>query len=378
MGEKTNLLTSFAILKSFIKVQSVTIDGNVCKMHYRLTVMILLGLSVLVTITQHFGDPIKCQEVQKKDNLPMAFLEKWCLLESKYTLKTGWNLRVGTDVIYPGVINSAASKNRENENIDSDDFIYHNYYLWVPFVLFILSCTFYIPRLIWKTNEGGTMKAMVTGLKSPTIPEDLRQNGLNAIVTALKRNTGNNNTLFMTCLLCESFYLVNVILQMYFMNQFLRGSFLSYGWKALTFTDWSHEISDDPFRQTFPTLTACKFSYYGPSRDITQINTICLLPINILNQKLFLFLWIWYLILFILTSLSLIFRILTVKIPFFRKCLITRHCFPNCHIDVDRIIRISNLGDWFMLHLLSINLNRRNFSEIIAKYNETLCLSKNK
>ncbi|RWS23852.1 Innexin inx2-like protein [Leptotrombidium deliense] len=210
-------------------------------MHYRLTVMILLALSILVTTKQYFGDPIKCQEVQKKEKLPMAFLEKWCLLESTYTLKTGWNLRVGTDVIYPGVISFATSKNQENKNVDSTDSIYHNYYLWVPFVLFVLSCTFYIPRLIWKTNEGGTIKAMVTGLKSPTIPEDLRQNGLNSIVTALKRNAGNNNTLLMTCMLCETLYLINVILQMYYMNRFLRGTFASYGWKVTTFSDWSPE-----------------------------------------------------------------------------------------------------------------------------------------
>ncbi|RWS20771.1 Innexin inx2-like protein [Leptotrombidium deliense] len=225
-------------------------------MHYRLTVMILFALSILVTITQYFGDPIKCEQVQKKENLPLAFLEKWCLLESTYTLKTGWNLRVGTDVIYPGIINPAASRTKENDGLNLDDFIHHNYYLWVPFVLFILSCTFYIPRLIWKINEGGTMKAMVTGLKSATIPEDLRQNALNTIVTALKRNTGNNNILFTICMLCESLYVINVILQMYFMDRYLRGAFSSYGWKAITFSEWSPEISDDPFTQTFPTLTA--------------------------------------------------------------------------------------------------------------------------
>ena len=43
-----------------MKFDSVCIDNNVFRLHYKATVMILVICSVLVTSRQYIGDPIDC------------------------------------------------------------------------------------------------------------------------------------------------------------------------------------------------------------------------------------------------------------------------------------------------------------------------------
>ena len=48
-------------LKSFLKIDELTIDNIVFKLHYRVTVAILVGSSLVGVAKQYFGDPINCQ-----------------------------------------------------------------------------------------------------------------------------------------------------------------------------------------------------------------------------------------------------------------------------------------------------------------------------
>ena len=43
-----------------MKFDAVCIDNNVFRLHYKVTVMILIIASVLVTSRQYIGDPIDC------------------------------------------------------------------------------------------------------------------------------------------------------------------------------------------------------------------------------------------------------------------------------------------------------------------------------
>ena len=48
-------------LKTFLKIDDLTIDNIVFKLHYRVTVAILVGSSLVGVAKQDFGDPINCQ-----------------------------------------------------------------------------------------------------------------------------------------------------------------------------------------------------------------------------------------------------------------------------------------------------------------------------
>jgi len=59
----------------------------------------------------------------------------------------------------------------------------------------------------------------------------------------------------------------------------------------------------------FPRLTKCNFYKYGPSGTIQNIDAMCILAQNVLNEKIYLLLWIWFLILAIVSIFALIYRI---------------------------------------------------------------------
>lgn len=58
---------------------------------------------------------------------------------------------------------------------------------------------------------------------------------------------------------------------------------------------------------------------------IQQHSVQCVLIINMFNEKIFIFLWFWFHILFIESALSLIFWAIVLLIPYFRKEFIIRH-----------------------------------------------------
>ena len=47
--------------KGILKTDDLTIDNVVFKLHYRVTVAILIGSSLIGVAKQYFGDPINCQ-----------------------------------------------------------------------------------------------------------------------------------------------------------------------------------------------------------------------------------------------------------------------------------------------------------------------------
>ena len=66
-------------------------------------------------------------------------------------------------------------------------------------------------------------------------------------------------------------------------------------------------------------MTKCNFFKYGASGTIEKLDALCLLPINILNEKIYIFFWFWLLFLAIISATHLICRILQFLIPSLRK-----------------------------------------------------------
>jgi hypothetical protein len=54
------MLDSFGQVKSLIKLEEICIDNNVFRLHYKVTVVLLVVASLLVTSRQYIGDPIDC------------------------------------------------------------------------------------------------------------------------------------------------------------------------------------------------------------------------------------------------------------------------------------------------------------------------------
>ena len=96
--------------------------------------------------------------------------------------------------------------------------------------------------------------------------------------------------------------LLNVLANLYITDIFLNYQFLNYAKNVLEYGS-AHQD------RIFPKLSKCTFYRqesslcfialyltiirYGPSGSLSKLDAICLLPLNILNEKIYLVLYFW-------------------------------------------------------------------------------------
>ena len=59
-------------------------------------------------------------------------------------------------------------------------------------------------------------------------------------------------------------------------------------------------------------VTKCFFQKYGPSGTIQKHDALCVLPLNIINEKIYIFLYFWFVFLAAISAVWLIYRLLTI------------------------------------------------------------------
>lgn len=92
------------------------------------------------------------------------------------------------------------------------------------------------------------------------------------------------------------------------MDKFFDGDFFKYGLKVMNLADMPQEKRFDPMVYVFPRVTKCIFHKYGASGSIQKHDALCILPLNIVNEKTYIFIWFWYIILSILLLALVIYR----------------------------------------------------------------------
>lgn len=120
------MLDIFRGLKSLIKVSHIHIDTAVFRLHYSLTVILLIAFSLIVTTRQYVGNPIDC--IHSKD-LPEDVLNTYCWIHSTYTIAGAYKKKEGVEVPFPGIDNSRLYPASERKE--------YRYYQWVCFMLFL-------------------------------------------------------------------------------------------------------------------------------------------------------------------------------------------------------------------------------------------------
>lgn len=157
---------------------------------------------------------------------------------------------------------------------------------------------------------------------------------------------------------------------MYMMNRFFGGDFYRYGLDVLKMSDTAQDERIDKMVFIFPRVTKCIFHKYGPSGTIQKHDSLCLLPLNIVNEKTYIFIWFWFWFLGSLLVVLMIYRIAMISIPSLRA----RILFVSARLlSIDTCRSVSkkvNLGDWWILYVLSSNMDGlvyRDFLEELSK-----------
>lgn len=349
----------------FVKVRylidKAIIDNMVFRCHYRITSAILFVCCIIVTANNLIGDPISCIN---DGAIPNHVINTYCWITYTFTIPGQHGKHVGTEVASSGLGN------------DNDEKTYHSYYQWVPFVLFFQGIMFYVPHWIWKNWEEGKVRNISEGLRGVlTAPVDDRRKKQRRMVQYIFESLKTHNTYSFGYFFCEFLNLINVICNIYFVDKFLGGAFMSYGTDVIKFSNMNQENRTDPMVEIFPRITKCTFHKYGSSGSIQKHDALCVLALNILNEKIYIFLWFWFIILSILSACAIIYSVVVIMMPTTREKIILRKFKsnrPDRGNEIQELVKKIDIGDFLLLHLLGQNINVSSYSEILHSLTDRL------
>lgn len=107
---------------------------------------------------------------------------------------------------------------------------------------------------------------------------------------------------------CELLNVCNLALQIYVTHVFLGRQFLTLG---LEFMRDDFMGSMDVLDFVFPKVTKCDFYKFGPSGSVQKHDALCIMALNIVNEKIYVILWFWYCVMIAATTLSIVWRIVS-------------------------------------------------------------------
>ncbi|CAG5034987.1 unnamed protein product [Parnassius apollo] len=355
------------------------IENTVFKLHYQITVTILLAFVILVCAREYFGEHIKCISDQ---GVPEHVIQTYCFFMATFTIVRHYNeslLQHGF-LPHPGV----------GPLNDTDKTLHHTYYQWVPFVLFIQSICFYMPHYIWKKKEGGRIKALVDGLQYAGLALQAEDTKIGSSTVPSKKTIENQIDLIRKDIIMrlrvtrtwstwlvsmEVVNLLHLMFQIWMIDIFLKGQFIGLGAGILNYGDW--EQINDPLEMIFPKVTKCLFHKYGPSGSIQQHDALCVMALNIIHEKIYTILWFWFLFLFIASLLAVIWR--AISFFLYRRSLkFNQMVFRNVatgKFDPHNVISVVNgceFADWLFLYYLAKNMKSSVFQELYMRLAEEL------
>ncbi|KAK3928518.1 Innexin inx2 [Frankliniella fusca] len=354
------MLKDLDSLKTVIKPEKVCIDNKIFKLHTKLTFILLVGFSLALTCKQYVGEPIEC--VVHKEPLSKEVMNSYCWIHSTFTVPKWIDGRIGKDVSHPGV----------SSYTDRDEIKYHSYYQWVCFVLFFQAVLFYIPRYLWKTWERGLIKNMLQSLGNPVLDEETRTKEKKKLAEYLYKSLRHHKSYAVRFFICEALNFVNVFGQIYLMDSFLGGEFTTYGYSVIGFSEMQPEDRGDPMSFVFPKVTKCTFHMFGASGSVQTIDSLCVLALNILNEKIYIFLFFWFGLLSIISGLELVYRACLFCSRTMRLCCLCYNAGFTHHKEIETITQKCDIGDCFILCQLSKNMDLLTFQELIGLVYERL------
>lgn len=342
------MLDLFIGLKRVTKRRKIHIDNAVFRLHWLFTSAILIGFSIILSGRQYVGDPILCMET---NNLPRNLINTYCWIQSTFIIPESTKGQSSdSETAHPWIGNSAGSRQRVK---------FQTYYQWVCFALFFQGVLCYFPYYLWKIWEGGLMRLISMGMQIALLTEEERGHKRKIILDYFYRHFGHHRLYAYKYFFCECLCLVNICGQLWFNNWFLDGQFINYGPQVL---DWAvhfanqSEISN-PMNRMFPRMTKCRFKKYGDSGDISNYDILCLLPLNIVNEKIYLFIWFWYFALLLLMTMVIVYRIFIFVAVRLRAYFLKSRCQLSTTKSLKLICEKGNIGDWFLMYMLANNLD---------------------
>nr|CDJ85263.1 Innexin domain containing protein [Haemonchus contortus] len=307
-------------------------DDDWCdRLHYLITPNILFAFSVLISFKQFGGRPIECMFPNKFPGSWEQYAENYCWSQDTYFVEPQQHVELL----------------KQDQRYTPERQL--SYYQWVPFFLLVQALFFRAPSFLWKTfsnHSGIRMHEVVEKAKdTANVEEEVRQKNISILARHLqnalrfKRRMQKKKVIVhktVTCLnyqyssgfvsavylFTKALYLVNVVVQLWLMNKFLGTN--KYQWYGLgVIQDIINGVEWDK-SGFFPRSAICDFEVRQVA-NIQKYSVQCVLVINIFNEKIFIILWFWYLMLFAAAAFTFVSWFILLLCPCFSRWFIEQH-----------------------------------------------------
>ncbi|GFT46215.1 innexin shaking-B [Nephila pilipes] len=356
-----------------VQIEETRNDYEIFRLHYICTVGLFLIFFIVLTITQFVGHPISC-EVTSSETI--ASINTFCWIHPPYVIPKAFEKQVGKEIAHPGL----------DDTKDPTQFYYIRYYQWVYFMHFLQAFFFYLPRWLWITWEGGKMKTLTRDFNNLLLPEKELNKKVSALSRYLVKSWSTHSAYVGQYFFCELLSLINVMGQFFILDTFFDGKFYDFGVKIVDFytshnyihgANQTQDIMGNPMIMLFPRMTKCLFRKYGESSTIEVRDILCVMSLNVINEKFYVFLWFWFVILAILTTSSLVMNLFLIISASIRVCAL-RARFSHIHKrDLQTIAKMGTFSDWFMVDMIGRNIDHVIFKDLITDVAKELTHNKN-
>ena len=156
----------------------------------------------------------------------------------------------------------------------------------------------------------------------------------------------------------------------------------------------SYDFRVFPMNRVFPKQTKCSFQKFGVSGTVEVTDGLCLLPLNTMNEKIFVFLWFYLMLVSGITLILFMYRFACL-FPFTRSrriyskvwsfnihvgncsLLYNNHLFQvskyTTLLEVNAILNPASfsysekIGDWLVLNFITKNLDSVTNTELLRE-----------
>jgi len=367
MGVYSDVIDSTVL--NHIKIGKVDSSNNVFKLFCNISPAIFWICSALVVASSYIGDPIKCMSDKK-------IAETVCWLHGTYHIEEGLIEDIYGQPCKRSYDTYGSQLSLDERTADTP------YYQWVPFMLIIHGLIFLISGKLWKCFENGLLEQF--GAKeqiSRLIEEEELNKHANEKAKrfrALSRNA--NNRRYFYFLFCEALNIIALVFNFCLIDVFLGGRFTAYGSDVIHYSMQKDDNVENPMCSAFPTLTACKFKSGAVVKGEVDIeNSLCVLSQNIINQKIYIFLWFWMVFLMVAAALNSIFTVAQIAVPKMRRETIIAHMntkkkqsmiFYSDNSVTRNCLELNRIGNWFLMRQIGKNSNPYYFRKFLCCINE--------
>ncbi|CRK89905.1 CLUMA_CG003636, isoform A [Clunio marinus] len=290
-----DVIMSVADQLSYSQVSKVTTTEFAFALITRITAKMLLIFSFIITIRQLFGKPIECQPDPSYEKYTKQ-IETRCWIEGSYIIREHLTGIVGKNIINYGIGTVRGNQER----------IYQTYYQWVTPTLLIMALIFYFPNFMWRNWESGTMEKLLKDIDSPYINEECWNNQRDRLLRYLHGPKRYHRQYAIKYYTCEIIAFISLIFNMHIMTLVFNNFWVEYFPAVISLLSKDMEAFAKHSSILFPSQAKCDYFNFGSSGTIQLIDALCFLPQNVVNEKIFVFLYLWMIILLMFSVLHVI------------------------------------------------------------------------